>query len=391
MLSFGGATAHLVADDTDFQRKAAETEVLPKIIAIVKDLETPNGKYNTWSATSKAKLLEASFMCMASLALAYEAPRAAIADAQLLPFIKSSLSHESYGVRASACQVARALSRSVAILRTNLVDSGIADEIFALLKAEEERDGPDKLDAVAIAATATLCNLITEFSPMQTAMIESGGIELLVRLCDSPSQQTRTNAIWALRNMLFKNEMKVKKKVIQLLTWPQLVRHIRDPATDIQEQGLALLRNIACEGTEEEVGFVVDGMGEELFDILEEKSMPGTDAECLEQAIYVLYNIALGTDSHREYILNRKGIIENLKAALCHQSPLIKIPALGTFINLIEPNDGYKQSRQDVAERLEPYQLESIVKGICLDPTYDVRDKAQKLLDSLETGVSGDR
>jgi hypothetical protein len=121
---------------------------------------------------------------MASLALIHEAPRAVIVDGGLLPIIHDSLSHPSYGVRAAACQVTRALSRSVAILRTSLVDSGIASKVLELLKEEEKRTNgaghdpfsiagrDEKDDTVLIAAAATLCNLITEFSPMQTVSVK---------------------------------------------------------------------------------------------------------------------------------------------------------------------------------------------------------------------------
>jgi hypothetical protein len=55
-------------------------------------------------------------------------------------------------------------------------------------------------------------------------MIDKGGIDLLVRMCDSPSQATRMNALWSFRNMLYKNEFKVKVRVMEALTWPTLHR-----------------------------------------------------------------------------------------------------------------------------------------------------------------------
>jgi hypothetical protein len=56
------------------------------------------------------------------------------------------------------------------------------------------------------------------------SMIDKGGIDLLVRMCDSPSQATRMNALWSFRNMLYKNEFKVKVRVMEALTWPTLHR-----------------------------------------------------------------------------------------------------------------------------------------------------------------------
>lgn len=64
----------------------------------------------------------------------------------------------------AACYAARALSRSVSLLRTSLIDAGIAKPIFALLKHPN-------VD-VLVAATDVICNLIVEFSPMRKVCID---------------------------------------------------------------------------------------------------------------------------------------------------------------------------------------------------------------------------
>jgi hypothetical protein len=59
----------------------------------------------------------------------------------------------------AACGAVRALSRSVTILRTTLIDNGVAMPVFNLLQHPDIE--------VQIAATATVCNLVTDVSPMR--------------------------------------------------------------------------------------------------------------------------------------------------------------------------------------------------------------------------------
>lgn len=59
----------------------------------------------------------------------------------------------------AACIAARAMSRSVNLLRTSLIDCGLAKPIVGLLKYSDVQ--------VLIAATNVVCNLVAEFSPMR--------------------------------------------------------------------------------------------------------------------------------------------------------------------------------------------------------------------------------
>ena len=64
---------------------------------------------------------------------------------------------------------------------------------------------------------------------------------------------------------------------------PSLYRLIEDPSHDLQEQGLALLRNICSEGSEEEIEMMFNGFGEgPLFEVVEKK-LVNCDPDCLEQ------------------------------------------------------------------------------------------------------------
>jgi armadillo repeat-containing protein 8 len=64
----------------------------------------------------------------------------------------------------AACGAVRALSRSVSTLRTTLIDNGVAIPIITLLQHSD-------ID-VQISATAAVCNLVLEFSPMREVIYD---------------------------------------------------------------------------------------------------------------------------------------------------------------------------------------------------------------------------
>ena len=124
-------------------------------------------------------------LALASLAFQCDPTRTLLAEASppFLPLLHKSLSHPSYGVRAAACQLCRALSRTIAILRTSLIDSGVGAEVIETLKREVARHRPrvpepdyrgegedlgERAYTVEVAATAVICNLITVFSPLKS-------------------------------------------------------------------------------------------------------------------------------------------------------------------------------------------------------------------------------
>ena len=193
-------------------------------------------------------------LALAALSFQHEPTRILIAEREpsIFPFLLKSLSHASYGVRAAACQLARALSRTVAILRTNLIDAGVGEEVIRTLKREvlsgdlqfeidpesgkvrnvhEDGDEMEQHGLVEVAALATICNLITDFSPLRAVslalfdsvgaasadgqkLISGGYLEMLCLLATSPRESIAVNALWALKNLLFHAPESLKAQVV---------------------------------------------------------------------------------------------------------------------------------------------------------------------------------
>jgi hypothetical protein len=137
----------------------------------------------------KIKIRESTLKAIAAISLFEDAYRKAIVELGTVPYIVESMNPmpskpapplengeqrpktrvegnpkngygtNTVGVLIAACGAIRALSRSVGILRTTLIDGGVAMPVFNLLKHPDIE--------VQIAATATVCNLVTDVSPMR--------------------------------------------------------------------------------------------------------------------------------------------------------------------------------------------------------------------------------
>lgn len=202
--------ANLVMDSAELQKAAVDADAIKKLGQLLKESYDPlpkasqssmwspdcadsnqaQGKESTNSsrlglpglspqASYVIRMREGVLMALAAIAPFKDEYRKAMIDNGVVPFIIESLkpydsttslavkntesSNMSRGnpvtVLLAACSAARALSRSVSILRTSLIDAGIAAPLFALLNHPEME--------VQIAATAVVCNLVLEFSPMR--------------------------------------------------------------------------------------------------------------------------------------------------------------------------------------------------------------------------------
>ena len=69
-------------------------------------------------------------MALAAISSLTDDGRKLVVEAKIIEHIVAAMSHRSYVFRAAACQCTRSLSRSINILRTSLVDAGIATPLF---------------------------------------------------------------------------------------------------------------------------------------------------------------------------------------------------------------------------------------------------------------------
>lgn len=419
-----------MSDDERLQKEAADQGCASLLISALVEVDGDETR-GDMGHDAASRMREGALLALAALAFQYEPTRSLIADASppVLPLVCSALSHPSYGVRAAACQLARALSRTIAILKTSLVDSGVGEEVVETLRREvarrqdeggevtaefdvtAEEELGDRAWTVEVAATATICNLVTDFSPLRAKLVMSGGVELLVSLTSSSYEPLALNALWALKNLTYHASETLKADVVRALSWRRLAELI-SPRTppQLRTQALHLLQNVVDQASKAELsrtldalgsgvadadadGLALDGMGDDAeyeppapsgMDSIV-AALSADDLELRKPALYILSNLALGNERVRGVLLNRVEVLEGISDALGSKVDALRIPALRTLRHLLESNSTSRRPRPAVVEAIKPYQYRARLKDIWENsPNLQVKSLSQNLLEILD-------
>ncbi|KAJ6439545.1 LOW QUALITY PROTEIN: armadillo repeat protein [Purpureocillium lavendulum] len=220
----------------------------------------------------RMRLREASLKAIGALAAGKEDYRKAFVAEEFVPYVVESLCEyprkpkqakdrskdkpsadsgrkgpsAAYGtnpvsVITAACHVVRMLARSVSVLRTSLVDFGVALPIFQFMTHRDVN--------VQIAATATVINLVVEVSPVREVsfqyrrrktlladprqlLTEKGVMKVLCEHAHSDNPALRLNALWALKHFVDAVGPELKKACLEKLEPGWLIQLICDDTQD---------------------------------------------------------------------------------------------------------------------------------------------------------------
>ncbi|GAM82614.1 hypothetical protein ANO11243_005960 [Dothideomycetidae sp. 11243] len=125
-------------------------------------------------------------------------------------------------VMVAACEAASSLSRSVSLLRTSLIDAGVAKPVLSLLQHADTD--------VQIAATNVCCNLVLDFSPMRQDLMEAGALKTLCDHARRSSPALRVASLWALKHLVLHAPREVKIETLDELGPGWLVQAISGDA-----------------------------------------------------------------------------------------------------------------------------------------------------------------
>lgn len=334
--------AYLMEPDVELQRIASTTDHLvamladyfkyPSSVSAITDI-----KRLDHDLKHAHELRQAAFKLYASLGSNDEDIRKKITETEnMMDRIVSGLSESSIKVRLAAVRCLHSLSRSVQQLRTSFHDHAVWKPLMKLLQ-----NAPDE---VLVMASSTLCNLLLEFSPSKEPILESGVIELLCSLTQSDSPALRVNGIWALMNMAFQADQKVKVEIVRCLGTEQLFRLLSDPDTNVLMKTLGLLRNLLS--TRPHIDQIMSSHGKQIMQAVTLILEAEHGVEVKEQTLCILANIADGNTA-KELIMTNDDMLQKIKYYMGHSNVKLQLAATFCISNLIWNEEDGSQERQD--------------------------------------------
>lgn len=145
-------------------------------------------------------LMASAFLAYAALLSNDEELRKNVASDQLVKRLVEALDNKLEEVRIASLQCLLSLSRSIQVLRTFFENQEVW-QVVAKLTMEDNLS-----DAETSAVCALLSNLLLEFSPSKSQLLEEKVLDKVFQWCKAPATvDIRRNALYALTNVTFKS------------------------------------------------------------------------------------------------------------------------------------------------------------------------------------------
>ncbi|CAA6659128.1 unnamed protein product [Spirodela intermedia] len=347
------ALVTLITDNEDLQKQAHSVNVVEKLCNFLRQ-----GHINR-------KRLQGILLALSELCSRWEKSRNQFMSSMVLNIVSDALKHECVDVRVAACTSISSISRSV----KNLFAGHLTDESIVLPLVQLLHDSSSRVQAAALKA---MCNVVVDFKDKKTIFIQSGCVKQLVQLSKSMDSALKINAVWALRNLTFHADRAGREHILSELTEAQLAGLICDSEPRVQEQALALVRNLVdgCSETIESI-FRENAV---ILDAVTRQVQHAASPEVCIQGMFALGNVAAGNDFHKEAVMTsllppRKEELNPFLLKLLRSSDsLLRTAAVWCVVNLTYPdcpNSSARVSRLRDAGIIS--QLKAMVNDICLD------------------------
>lgn len=377
--------AYLVEVDTELQRIASISDHLIPTLAELLKYQPPSAvvlyKGSVPAVAMKKarpavlehelkvmqELKQAAFKAFGALGANDEDIRKRIIETDsLMEHVVSSLSDTNGRVRLAAVRCLHSLSRSVQQLRTTFQDHAVWRPLMCLL-----HNAPDD---ILLVASSTLCNLLLEFSPSKEPILECGAVELLCGLTRRDEPALRLNGCWALMNMAFQADQKIKAQILSTLGTDQVFRLLSDPDVSVLMKTLGLLRNLLS--IKQHIDHIMESHGTQIMQAVILILEGDHSADVKEQALCILANIADG-DTAKAFIMSNEDVLKKLTTYIAHSNVKLQIAATFCISNLVWNEEEGARERQ---AKLRELGVQKLLQSLLITSDTTLFDKVKTAL-----------
>ncbi|KAJ7959750.1 armadillo repeat-containing protein 8 [Quillaja saponaria] len=365
------ALSSLIAGKEDLQKLAFEADAFDKLYSHLQ------------KGPLHPKRLEGILLAIGDLCSKLESCRSRFLSLKVLNMVIDALTHDSANVRSAACICIRCVSRSIKSLSAgHFMNEKIVVPLVQLLC--------DLSASVQVASLRAISNIVVDFLPHKSTFIRCGGVKELVQLIKSMDSTIRLNALWALRNLIFLADKICKQGVFMELTASSFASLICDPEPSVQEQALALVRNLidGCVDSVEYVmaedALILDAVGRQLQNVSKD--------EIGIQGMYVFSNVASGNEFHKEAVMQQllsqtdNQMHSFMIKFLRSNNSNLRTAAIWVLINITFPSSPGAFSR---VVKLRSTGVVSQIKSMVNDPCMDVKLRVRTALGQFMTFGAG--
>ncbi|KAK4356525.1 hypothetical protein RND71_025496 [Anisodus tanguticus] len=365
------ALSSLIAEKEDLQLLAFEANVIDKLVNHLR------------KGPLLSRRLEGILIALANMCSRLERCRDRLLSLEAMKFVTDALSQDSGEVRAAACICLKNVSRSVKNLSAGLfMNESFVITLVRLLF--------DDLTFVQVSALDAISNIVVDFLAHKTMFMQCGGVKQLVQLSKSMDLTIRVKAVCALRNLTFLVNGKCKEEILSELTQLTLRSLICDPEACVQEQALALVRNLV-DGPLDSIQhvFAEDAL---LLHAVGQQLQSASKVEVFIQGMYVFTNVASGNEVHKEAVMQElfpplANDSESIMFKFLHSDDSrLRTAAVWALVNLTFPSSSGAFGR---VMKLRNAGIVSQLKNMVNDPCLDVKLRARTALGQSITSGDG--
>eukprot|EP00826_Nyctotherus_ovalis_P019960 TRINITY_DN16224_c0_g1_i11.p1 TRINITY_DN16224_c0_g1~~TRINITY_DN16224_c0_g1_i11.p1 ORF type:complete len:560 (-),score=70.98 TRINITY_DN16224_c0_g1_i11:115-1794(-) len=340
-----GILASLLQDRPVFQKMAADAGALKTLWQIINEFEEKEEEVkakqvqamevNELQMNSRISLVYNALQSIVFLTASNEEIRKSMIEKNEHKLLLKLIECPEQKIKIAACNCIIHLARAEVFLKGQLVGAGVIEALTELLAGTNE-----ELQVLALSA---LSNLALEYQ--EDICKNERCFIYIINLAKSKNSTLRYRSIFAIKNLLFKPNENLKKRVLAGLGFEKLIELFNDEDQQIQIQAICTMRCMMHEKNSWVVE-AIDKFGPESFLSIAGQKVSRETQNLLCQTLYMLCNMATLNERYKTLVSTTAQITDSMNWLDSVGDPA-KLAIMNFIINIFwTPKDSRKEREE---------------------------------------------